>query len=1363
MSLLDRLKAVGEYDSTGQFTLDEEQARRKLARFQLTDSRRFVLELVMAAVSLGARRLAVSTNPDLVLSWEGPSFASEALQDLERFLLEAPCPERHLAVALNALEGLKPKRLTVAPQRVEVGGLGNGPELADLLVRECGLGPAEVSLNGTVVSERPHWLGPSLKASGPGLEVEVGLHPTLASSELILVYHGVAVARPAPELELPLRAVVHGEDFTLNASHSDVVHDEALARAVALVEETGRDCLRRVIADFRPDGPPQLATFLRAHPQKRGTAWWGLPLFPLIDGRLASAQQLEEQCATLGVVPVCRSAPAGTPHEFLLVRTNADVEAVLKRIFGERVGPGETHVLARLQADANRKAWERRPRKPVLTLGRWLARTPVEGPHFQGELGLEAQDGPREAVLTVLYQGRLLSTESLEVPLPYVAALDFSELDVRSDWGGPAPGRLYSQALDKLHQEAERLYLQLSEKDVDGALPGVREGLLVLLSAKGNRLKHFRQARLFTLATGGTVSLAALEDAAGRGEPIFVLPRGQLLPSLPAEAVPRGVILTGHAQGEVILQRTLGKRLKPFNPRQLQQLQELSERLKQKKAARLSRRADVSLQGLAGELALLPELGPGKLEVLRQGVALGGPRSFPSRLCAFEAIADSPRLTPQPDYRGPVADAAWEEVQAAVQEAEGRALDALADTPPADPAWNGVLLKLLAERPTSHLAGRALFPAWPQPVSLSHVRAEQAARGRVLVAEAWELRELDLGLSESFVLQEGSRTLLERLVPGLVWESCGARLRHQQAEREFLARPAVPAVRVSGSARHREGVSPPLTGEVVLVPSGSGEVRLYFRNRQVGEAEWLPAGLQGAVQSSDFAPSPDFSGVESDGAWKAARDAIEAAASRLIGKAAQQALDLPVLTWVALLSWEGLAQTQRERLRALKFLPRAGGGKLSLAELGSQAFYLNALSGAPPKVPVLLLKVEEVGPVGKLVKLSSYAGQHHQEGLLRARHRRMRKLPTTLRPSYVEADFEEVALRGKLGLPRKLAREVVLLQGGGPVGWYESPMPLVGTLEGRWDLSGPEPIELGKEQRRRLTGAARTLYEELARQYDPAQHRELMLEYLRTEWRTAQGSLVARLPLFRCWQGTASLEALQEEAGERGELVCLERGAEPPVADSRLYPLVESEQLPAIFGAKLHIVRRPRLGEGLGMALRAAGAGASGTLWNVARAVVTPGWQRLEWVAGGAANLLERVAGMVAGKPEAATPAPATEPSPKDSPERRLLASLRRHFALSVQNPARRHSRAIVENIRWARYIMGPPCWWDKDGQLCLNLNHSSLRYCLAHQDDDPAVVQMLLVHLFCLINQRLTEVTDEHEEVFLRALGTTLAQAFGS
>lgn len=1363
MSLLERLKSVGEYDSTGQFTVDEEEARRKLARFQLTDSRRFVLELVMAAVSLGARRLAVTTNPDLVLSWEGPGFAPEALEDLERFLLEAPCPERHLAVALNALQGLKPERLEVAPDRIEVGGLRPGLELAELVGRECGLGPAEVSLNGTVLSERPRWLGSSLKGSGPGLAVEVGLHPTLASSELILVHHGVAVARPTPELELPLRAVVHGDDFTLNASHSDVVQDEALARAVALVEETGRGLLRQVIADFRPDGPPQLATFLRAHPQKRGTAWWRLPLFPLIDGRLASAEQLEVQCTTLGVVPVCQSAPAGTPHEFLLVRANPEVEAVLKQIFGQRVGPGETHVLSRLQADANRKAWERRMRTPELKLGRWLARTPVEGPHFTGELGLEAQDGPREAVLTVIYQGRLLSTESLEVPLPYVAALDFRELDVRADWGGPAYGALYSQALDKLNQEAERLYLQLSEKDVDGALPGVREGLLVLLSGKGNRLKHFRQARLFPLATGGALSLAALEDAAARGESIFLLPRGTPLPSLPAEALPRGVILSGHPQGEVILQRTLGKRVKPFGPRQLKDLVDLSERLKQRKPARVARRADVpvvGLEGMAGELVLLPELGSGSLQVLRQGVALGGPRLMSSAVCAFEAVADSPRLTPQPDYRGPVPDAAWEEVQAAVKAAEGRALDALADTPPADPAWNPVLLKLLAQRPNSHLEGRALFAARPEPVSLNHVRAEQATHGRVLVAEAQELREVELGLGDSFVLQEGSRALLERLVPGLVWEPCGTRLRHQQAERQFLARPAVPAVVVGRSVPHREGVAPPLLGEVALVPQGTGKVRLYHLNRSLDDVQWLPAPLQGAVQNPNFRALPTFLGVEQDAAWREAREAILAAASRLIGKAAQQEADLTVLTWVALLSWERLAPVDRDRVRALKFLPRAGGGKLSLAELGAEAFYLCAVTWAPPERPVLLLTVQEVAAVGTLVKLSSYAAQHQQDALLLARHKRMRKLPATLRPSVVVADFDEVSLRGKLGIPQRLAREVVLVQGGGPVGWYEPPMPLVGVLEGHWDLHRlTERSELGKEQRRRLGLAARALYEELARQYDPKKHREVMLEYLRTEWRTAQGSLVARLPLFRCWQGAASLEALLGEASDRGELVCLEAGAEPPSADSRLFPIVESELLPAIFGAKLRLVRRPRLGEGLGLALRAAGAGASGTLWNVARAVVTPGWQRLEWVAGGVVGVLERVAGMMPGQ----APADKSAERLQDSAERRLQAALLRHFHLSVQNPARKHSRDIVENLRLARYIMGPPSWWDADGQLCLNVSHASIRYVLAHQDDDPAVMQMLLVHVFCLINQRLPEVTDAHEEAFLRALGVTLSQSYGS
>ena len=58
--LIAELQAQGVVDSDGLFTLDRDQARRKLQLFQLANPARFVLELVQAAVLKGASRLFFS-------------------------------------------------------------------------------------------------------------------------------------------------------------------------------------------------------------------------------------------------------------------------------------------------------------------------------------------------------------------------------------------------------------------------------------------------------------------------------------------------------------------------------------------------------------------------------------------------------------------------------------------------------------------------------------------------------------------------------------------------------------------------------------------------------------------------------------------------------------------------------------------------------------------------------------------------------------------------------------------------------------------------------------------------------------------------------------------------------------------------------------------------------------------------------------------------------------------------------------------------------------------------------------------------------------------------------------------------------
>jgi len=258
-------------------------------------------------------------------------------------------------------------------------------DLTELVRRDCGFGTASIFLNGARLAPQLEWLGP--------VHQQVGLHPSLATSEVLLVYQGVVVARTTPSLSLPLRAVVSNDSFTLNASHSDVVQDEVLQEALAGVEAAGRRCLEELVANYQPE--KRLAAFLRGRlsPEKRSGRWWDLPIFPLADGRLASARQLEEQSNRLGLVPVCASAPPGTD----LLLAVPQVEADLRRLFGDLVGPGEQRALESLSAQANRRAWEGRPREAVLKLGRFLARSPVEGGHYRGEVALEAQDADHPA------------------------------------------------------------------------------------------------------------------------------------------------------------------------------------------------------------------------------------------------------------------------------------------------------------------------------------------------------------------------------------------------------------------------------------------------------------------------------------------------------------------------------------------------------------------------------------------------------------------------------------------------------------------------------------------------------------------------------------------------------------------------------------------------------------------------------------------------------------------------------------------------------------------------------------------------------------------------------------------------------
>src|SRR5690606_38543067 len=106
--LMSSLRADGVVDSEGRFTLDREQARSKMQRFQLADARLYVLELVQAAVLRGATAIRFDIDADdMRMRFDGEPFTAGELDDLYGSVFADGHDRRfeavrQLAIALNA-------------------------------------------------------------------------------------------------------------------------------------------------------------------------------------------------------------------------------------------------------------------------------------------------------------------------------------------------------------------------------------------------------------------------------------------------------------------------------------------------------------------------------------------------------------------------------------------------------------------------------------------------------------------------------------------------------------------------------------------------------------------------------------------------------------------------------------------------------------------------------------------------------------------------------------------------------------------------------------------------------------------------------------------------------------------------------------------------------------------------------------------------------------------------------------------------------------------------------------------------------------------------------------------------------------
>lgn len=275
--LIEDLRAEGSVDSHGRFTLDREQARAKMQKFQLVDARRYVLELVQAALLRDATHVEFEIDADdMRMRFDGAPFVAAEIDDLYGSLFADGDDRRlrgvrQLAIALNAALGMNPKHIHMRSGTVELRMCPGQPDQiikhdraaprTEIHVRQrlrarvlfdflrnltgrmaeeqylrarCLFASVPVSLDGKQISfgldGSEQGLG-SLLISGPDYRGIITIVDRPKPCELRLVKDGVWIdTRELPECGTHLIAVIEGDNLRKDVSQAKIVADATLER-----------------------------------------------------------------------------------------------------------------------------------------------------------------------------------------------------------------------------------------------------------------------------------------------------------------------------------------------------------------------------------------------------------------------------------------------------------------------------------------------------------------------------------------------------------------------------------------------------------------------------------------------------------------------------------------------------------------------------------------------------------------------------------------------------------------------------------------------------------------------------------------------------------------------------------------------------------------------------------------------------------------------------------------------------------------------------------------------------------------------------------------------------------------------------
>lgn len=1308
---LAQLRGPGELEARGEFSLDVEQARRKMSRFQLRQPQDFLYHLVSGLFRLGAKRLDIDREGALLtLSFPPLPLPDQFLENLAGALFEEQSGQRRLAAAVQSLMSFQLLRFDwVGTQDNRYDYLASkGHKWAKVALRQIQieglpLAMLEQALHELIQraawSRRPLRINSRTFQHADGLVRQLGGCPAECEwapgekPQLRLIMDEIVVDTRTIDAPFAWTGICYGE-FRLDASLAQVVEDEQLEKILADVPGTFASCVRLGLIKPAPEAVLPLLT--RPFPE-----WLG-PLAPKLleldffedqNRRRWSLQQLLEQGEPVYLAEDRKDWQA--LEAIVLINQTGAAELCLRSHLGERLRKADQLVLRQLQRYHHHRLWQQQAVLPLaLPPGHWLFQKEFHHGSARWVVGVPDDWSNQGAGLTLWVEGRKLASSRLilqEFACEIVCEVTSEE--VNELWTG-----LDSRAWNELEPRWNASIREVMEGFAAGreSQASVRPQLLQHLAASARpQESYFHKTLLFEDWNGLLYSLELLlrtETARHLG---VVSPHFRP-DSFPSDLIPEGIYIRNSGPELAILQTLriplvlLDRLLEDF-------LNAQSQVFEGRRLEVLPAFGTATIWFSTARIALAP-------------VYLDSPFAYEAhyRVDDLQVHTKTSNLPMGIDRFQAVDD---EVAQAALQDIEDQLLPAILRHFQQDPQeeW----LDWLRQATTRDLCPQELteVPCWPcypsGNLSLAQLGTASPIHwcsGQVAPQAAAELA----GATLLTALSQQAQTSLQAKAAGAKWICLDEVFARENQQSEFLQQPVwiAPFPEVLGQQ-----------GNLWILPSGAGRAYWLYQARLVEEgASGVPFGIRLAIECPSLSPE-DRKQDPAALSWDGLREWLAVRRPPLLTHWRQwleQGLPEPILRqlqdqpWFStnrgFLSWRQLMEEPEVWLFAGS--PRPEQSSLLLV-FESERF----LSDHPNLHPGL-------ETVAKLASLQAQESQlqHAQARSLELRGLRYR----------IETDFGELALSGDS------SKNVWLLDGTSQVLVENLPVGVAGFVqcEARIRvLRTEQPVaELSPQTRAHLMEKIAELIQARV-PAGPLRRDEVELV---SEVCQASQSLDG-LRWIECADGTyASLHQLRQECAEQGKLLYWSRNYLLRSGGAALLPILSSplmvEAVARACPYPPELAPPPLLYREVGVSTFRSAMGALARVLQRGKLPVLEGIREVA-----AAPVADPMAGQV------------------------LLEALRRRASQLLSDTAR---RVCLDYLQTAEMRPALRRLWEFQDKLLLCSDHPLLRDWLG-ADEPPLTVQTsLLLSLVCAINALSEPFTDEMELEFLERLSREMVES---